>query len=297
MGHHIRPAQPRWSAIVLSLALGMATALLGPASSASAVPTAGPPATSELASRHQVSPPTIVLVHGAFADASGWTAEVVALQRLGFTVLAPANPLRGLTFDSDYLRSILATIDGPVILVGHSYGGAVITNAARGATNVIALVYAAAFIPDTGSSVATSYDPATYPGSLLTLDALDIRPVPNPLTPDGHDADLTIRPDLFREIFAGDQSPRTSAAMAATQRPLSAFAYTEPSGEPAWENLPSWDLVTLDDRAISPGGQLFMARRAGAKITTIHSAHDVMISHPRAVVELITTAVHATAGR
>ncbi len=240
--------------------------------------------------QHVEQRPTVVLVHGAFADATGWTQEVTMLRKAGYPVIAPANPLRGLTADADYIRSVLATIAGPVVLVGHSYGGAVITNAARGADNVVALVYVAAFVPDEGTSVATSYDPATYPGSLLTQDALTVRPAPNPVAPGGQDADLYIRPDMFREIFAGDQSATTAGAMAATQRPLSYFAFTEPSGPPAWKTIPSWDLVTLDDRAISPSGQIFMAHRAAATISTVKSAHDVMISHPDAVVALIVTA-------
>lgn len=237
-----------------------------------------------------VERPTVVLVHGAFADASGWSREVTLLRRAGYPVIAPADPLRGLTADADYIRSLLATIDGPVVLVGHSYGGAVITNAARGADNVIALVYVAAFIPDEGTSVAASYDPTAYPGSLLTQEALLVRPVANPAAPGGQDADLYIRASRFRRIFAGDQTRATAATMAATQRPLSYFAFTEPSGEPAWKTVPSWDLVTRQDRAISPGGQRFMARRAGATISSIRSAHDVMISHPRAIVALIIKA-------
>ncbi len=158
--------------------------------------------------------PTVVLVHGAFADGSGWSAVVQLLQAAGYPVMAPADPLRGLTADADYIRSVLGTIPGPVVLVGHSYGGAVITNAARGAGNVVALVYVAAFIPDEGTSVATAYDPQTYPGSLLTPDALVVRPVPNAVAPGGQDADLYIRPDLFRGIFAGDQSRGTAAVMA-----------------------------------------------------------------------------------
>ncbi|WP_426593816.1 alpha/beta hydrolase [Cellulomonas sp. McL0617] len=229
-------------------------------------------------------------MHGAFADASGWNSEVHLLEQLGYPVIAPADPLRGLTSDADYIRAVIGSISGPVVLVGHSYGGAVITNAARGASNVVALVYVAAFVPDIGTSVATSYDPSLYPGSALTPDALVVRPVPNAAAPGGQDADLTIRPDKFRQVFAGDQSASTAAVMAATQRPLSAFAFTEPSGEPAWKSIPSWDLVTLDDSAIAPAGQLFMAHRAGARVTTIHSAHDVMVSHPLAVVQLIVKA-------
>ena len=263
----------------------------------SVVPAAS--ATSRTPARPAVSArtpqkPTIVLVHGAFADASGFSAEIARLEADGYPVLAPADPLRGLTSDSDYIRSILDTIPGPVILVGHSYGGAVITNAARGANNVVALVYLAAFIPDEGDSVATSYDPTAYPGSLLTQSALTVRPTVNPVVQGGQDADLYIRSDLFRRIFAGDQTKTTAAVMAAAQRPLSAFAFTEASGAPAWKTVPSWDLITLDDRAISPGGQRFMAHRAGARISTVHSAHDVMVSHPGRVVRLIENVSTAT---
>ncbi len=245
--------------------------------------------------RHHAPKPTIVLVHGAFADASGWSAEVIDLQARGYDVIAPPVPLRGLTYDADYVRSVLATIPGPVILVGHSYGGAVITNAARGAANVEALVYVGAFVPDVGQSIVTSYDPARYPGSLLGPDSTMVRPTYNPAAPGGQDVDVYIKPTMFRQVFAGDQTRAIAQEMAATQRPLSYFAQTEPSGEPAWKTLPSWDLVTLDDHAISAGGQKFMARRAGAHVTKIHSAHDVMVSHPDDVVALILKAAHAVA--
>ena len=181
-----------------------------------------------------------------------------------------------LVHDADYIRSVLATIPGPVILVGHSYGGAVITNAARGATNVEALVYVGAFVPDAGESIVTSYDPATYPGSLLGPDTTMVRPTYNPAAPGGQDVDVYINPDVFRKVFAGDQTRAVAKEMAATQRPLSYFAQTEASGEPAWKTIPSWDLVTLDDHAISPGGQKFMAHRAGSHLDKVHSAHDVM---------------------
>lgn len=237
--------------------------------------------------------PTVVLVHGAFADASGWSAEIIALQKLGYPVIAPSNPLRGLTSDADYIRSVLATIPGPVILVGHSYGGAVITNAARGASNVKALVYVGAFVPDVGESIATSYDPTAYPGSLLGPDTTMVRPTYNPAAPAGADVDVYIKPSDFRQVFAGDESRTVAAELAASQRPLSYFAETEASGDPAWKTTPCWDLITLDDHAISPGGQKFMAQRAGATISAIHSAHDVMISHPAAVVATILKAVKA----
>ncbi len=236
------------------------------------------------------SKPTVVLVHGAFADASGWTAEINCLRRLGYPVVAPANPLRGLSSDADYIRSVLATIVGPIVLVGHSYGGAVITNAARGVANVKALVYVGAFVPDQGESIVTSYDAATYPGSLLGPSTTEVRPAPNPAAKGGQDLDIYIQAGHFREVFAGDQPSGRALTMAAAQRPLSLTANNEPSGAPAWKTIPSWDLITLNDKAISPGGQAFMARRAHSHVSTVRSAHDVMISHPRAVVLTILAA-------
>lgn len=235
--------------------------------------------------------PTIVFVHGAFADSSGWDAEISALQRLGYPVLAASDPLRGLTSDADYVRSILVTISGPIVLVGHSYGGAVITNAARGVANVQALVYVGAFVPDQGESIATVLDPDTYPGALLGTATTDVRPFPNPAAPGGTDADIYIKPADFRSVFAADVPARTAAQMAATQRPLSFTADTEPSGAPAWKTIPSWDLITLNDKAIPPAGQRFMAQRAHAHIATVRSSHAVMVSHPRAVVGIVLDAV------
>jgi pimeloyl-ACP methyl ester carboxylesterase len=237
--------------------------------------------------------PTIVLVHGAFADSSGWNADIAALQQLGYPVIAAPDPLRGLTSDADYVRSILLTIDGPIVLVGHSYGGAVITNAARGVGNVRALVYVGAFVPDKGESIATVLDPKTYPGSLLGPDTVVARPFPNPAAPGGVGYDLSIKPADFRNVFAGDVPARTTALMAVAQRPLSLTANTEPSGEPAWKTIPSWDLITLDDHAIAPAGQRFMAERAHAHIRTVHSSHAVMVSHPDAVVRVVVEAANS----
>ncbi len=236
------------------------------------------------------SKPTIVFVHGAFADSSGWNAEVSALQRLGYPVIAAADPLRGLTGDADYVRSILKTINGPIVLVGHSYGGAVVTNAARGVPDVRALVYVGAYVPDQGESIATVLDPTTYPGSLLGKDTTDVRPFPNPAAPGGTDADIYIKPADFRSVFAADVPARTAAQMAATQRPLSLTAETQVSGAPAWKTVPSWDLITLNDKAIPPAGQRFMARRAHAHVETVGSSHAVMVSHPDAVVSIVLDA-------
>ncbi len=237
--------------------------------------------------------PTVVLVHGAFADSTGWGATIAQLRDDGYPVIAAANPLRGLTADSDYVRSVLQTIPGPIVLVGHSYGGAVITNAARGVPNVEALVYVGAFVPDAGESIAQAADPANFPGSLLGPDTTIVRPVANPAAQNGQDVDIYIALDDFRQVFAGDVPARRAAVMARTQRPLTATANFEPSGEPAWATLPSWDLVTTADKAIPPAAQRFMATRAGAHISTIDSAHDVMISHPDAVTKIVEQAARA----
>jgi pimeloyl-ACP methyl ester carboxylesterase len=237
--------------------------------------------------------PTVVLVHGAFADSSGWSDTVQQLSDDGYPVLAVSDPLRGLTSDSDYVRSFLRTISGPIVLVGHSYGGAVITNAARGVATVRALVYVGAFIPDAGESIATAADPARFPGSLLGPDTTVVRPVANPAAVGGQDVDIYITLEAFRQVFAGDLSPRRADVLARTQRPLSATANFEPSGEPAWRTVPSWDLVTTADHAIPPSAQQFMAARAGAHVTTVASAHDVMVSHPEAVTAIVERAARA----
>jgi pimeloyl-ACP methyl ester carboxylesterase len=290
----------RRPAILLGgLVLVLVAALLG-AGTATATSSASAPAGHRrlAAAAHPTSgassvKPTVVLVHGAFADASGWSAEVRALQALGYPVIAPANPLRGLTSDADYVRSVLLTITGPIVLVGHSYGGAVITNAARGVPGVKALVYVGAFVPDDGENITNAYDPVTYPGALLGPSTTLVRPAPNPAADGGSDLDIYIDPTHFREVFAGDVSEARADVMAAVQRPLSLTANTEASGAPAWRTVPSWDLITLDDKAISPGGQRFMAERAGSHVRTVHSAHDVMVSHPAAVLRTILAAAHS----
>ena len=174
--------------------------------------------------------PTVILVHGAFADASGWSDEIRHLHNDGYTVLAPANPLRGIASDAAYIRSVLATISGPIVLVGHSYGGAVITNAASGNPNVKALVYIAAFAPDEGQTLGAAL--AGSQDSLLTLDALDIRPYPLP--GGGTGADAYIKLDRFHEIFAADLPTPMTDVMARAQRPLEAGVLQEPTHNPAW---------------------------------------------------------------
>ena len=233
--------------------------------------------------------PTVVFVHGGWADSSGWNAEISALQKKGYPVIAPANPLRGLTSDADYVRSVLQTIPGPIVLVGHSYGGAVISNAARGVDNVEALVYIAAFAPDVGESLEQLV--TMNPGTQITPDALDPRPYPLP--DGGSGVDLYIKAEVFREAFAGDLPRKTTDLMQATQRPFSAAAFAEPSGEPAWKTIPSWYLVATNDHAIPPVTQEFMADRAGAHIARVASSHVPMISQPKATTRLILQAAHS----
>ena len=280
-------------ALGLMVTLLLSATALAPIATASAQTTSRhSQASSKLA--HRDAKPTIVLVHGAFADASGWSSEISYLTRHGYPVIAPSNPLRGLLSDASYIRSVIATVEGPVVLVGHSYGGAVISNAARGASNVKALVYISAFVPKKGEPAAKFIDPTLFPGSLLSPDTLLFRPIHNDLAPGGKDSDVYINPASFRAVFAGDQTKKAAAVLAATQRPLSAFGFYQASGKPAWRRLPSWDLISLEDKAIPPSAQKYMAKRAHAHTTAIHSAHDSLITHPKAVEKLIVKAARST---
>jgi pimeloyl-ACP methyl ester carboxylesterase len=229
--------------------------------------------------------PTIVLVHGAFADASGWDGVAERLQRDGYTVIAPANPLRGLATDAAYIGSVLDTIEGPIVLAGHSYGGAVLTNAATGRPNVKALVYIAAFAPDAGDTVAGIL--GLNPGSHLGPDALIFRPHPGGV--DGY-----VSPAHFRDVFAADINKDQAAVMAATQRPGDSTTLQQPSGPPAWATVPSWYLVATEDHLIPPATQRFMAARAGATTVEVRSSHVAMISHARESTDLIVRAADAT---
>lgn len=229
--------------------------------------------------------PTVVLVHGAFADASGWNDVARSLQRKGYPVLAPANPLRGVDSDSAYLRSVLATVGGPIVLVGHSYGGFVLTNAASGNPNVKALVYIAAFAPDAGDTVGGLS--GQFPGSRLGPAALDFRPYPGGV--DGY-----IKLGLFQEVFAADVSRSTAAAMAGSQRPADIGTLGQPSGVPAWKTIPSWSLVAKDDQVIPAAAQRFMAQRAGARTVEVKASHVAMISKPASTIDLILDAAKET---
>lgn len=278
----------------LALLITLVLALVLPATASAANPAstlAGQQAGDQRGSRAK---PTVVFVHGAFADASGFAASIAALQRLGFPVLAPPNPLRGLAGDSESVRSYLSTVSGPVILVGHSYGGAVISNAATGNPNVKALVYIAAYALDEGESVAAANGLGGGHSDLLAN--LDYRPIPgvNPAPPPDGDLDATITLAAFRAIFAADVPATTAAVMAATQRPAAVSSLLAPSGPPAWKSIPSWYLVAGQDKAIPPEAERAMAARAKARTVEIRSSHAVMVSHPTAVTALILAAVAAT---
>lgn len=238
--------------------------------------------------------PTVVLVHGVFADASGWYKTMAGLQDAGFPVIAAANPLRTLAGDSAYVSSIVDTIPGPVILVGHSYGGAVVTNAGRGHTNVKALVYVAAFAPGEGESalqLAEQFPGSELPGALVTRPF----PLPADAPPGDPGLDGYIDPAKFREVFAGDLPRSETRLMAASQRPGSVGGLAGPSGVPAWKSLPSWYVIPTADKVIPPAVQRFMAQRAGSRVVEVKGAsHVVMMSRPAVVVRQILAAHHAT---
>ncbi len=239
--------------------------------------------------------PSIVLVHGAWADGSGWNRVVQLLQVEGYTVYAPPNPLRGLSSDAVYLADFLDSLTGPIVLVGHSYGGAVITNAATGNSNVKALVFVDAFVPDRGEvlgQLATAPPPPGQSASCLADPTSDLNFVP--LTTG--DVDTYVKPSLFPSCFANDLPPNQSAVLASTQRPLALSTLTDPSGVPAWKTIPSWYLVGTIDQVIPSWAQLFMAQRAGATIVQVRAGHLSMLSHPTAVVGLVDQAVLSIQG-
>ena len=233
--------------------------------------------------------PTIVLVHGAWADSGSWNGVIARLQLAGYTVYAPPNPLRGVAYDSAYLADFLSTISGPVVLVGHSYGGFVITNAAKGDPKVKALVYDDAYIPARGDTLAGLT--SAKPGSCLASSPFT--KVPYPGSPAG-DADLYVEASVFPGCFANGLPAAEAAVLAATQRPLAASVTTEPSGPPAWKTIPSWDIVGTADNVLPPAEQLVMAHNAGASITEINAPHLSMLTDPGVVADVIIQAARAT---
>jgi pimeloyl-ACP methyl ester carboxylesterase len=235
----------------------------------------------------QDSKPTVVLVHGAFAESSSWNGVLTELIAKGYPTVAVANPLRGVKSDANYVASVLTDIKGSIVLVGHSYGGSVITEAVNGNKNVKALVYVAGFAPDTGETAAKLS--GRYPGGTLgpTL-------APPVALPDGG-KDLYIQQDKFQAQFAADVPVADAKLMASTQRPIAEAALNEASGAPAWKSTPSWFIYGDRDLNIPAAAHAFMAKRANSKetIAVKGASHVVMISHPDAVAKLIEQAAAA----
>jgi len=231
--------------------------------------------------------PTVVLVHGAFADAGSWAGVTDLLLAAGVRVLVPANPLRGVTGDSAYTASVIAQIEGPVLAAGHSYGGAVITNAATQVDNVVGLVFVAAFAPDENESLGEAE--GTSRDSVLSSALLPRQ------FPAGGDAavELYVDPKEFHRVFSSDLPEAQSAVLAASQRPVAASAFEEKSGVPAWKTLPSWAVVATGDKAAGADVIRSMAQRANAEIHELEGSHVIMISQPRAVTDVILAALKA----
>ncbi|WP_346533355.1 alpha/beta hydrolase [Micromonospora sp. DPT] len=229
--------------------------------------------------------PTVVLVHGAFADSSGWNGVVERLQAAGVTVKAVPNPLRGVNEDAAYVASALKQTEGPVLAVGHSYGGAVITNAAAQVDNVVGMVYVAAFAPDEGETLLAIEGDSK--DSVLTSALMQVT-YP---TAQGTETEFLIDPAKFHDAFAADVSEKDAAVMAATQRPVSSLAFGQPTGKPAWRNLPSWAAVATGDKAAGTDVLRSMAQRAGATVTEVDGSHVIMVSQPQAVTDVIMQAL------
>lgn len=248
---------------------------------------------SATASSHDGGRPTIVLVHGDWADASSWTGVLERLQDKGYAVVAPPNPLAGPAADGAYLASYLKSIAGPIVLVGHSYGGFVITNGATGNPNVKALVYVDAFMPDQGETLGGL---AAKGGSCIGQTAL------NPVPHDGG-VDLYLKWEAsppyegFKKCFANGVDPDQAAVLAAEQRPAAAAQFDEASGEPAWKTIPSWSLIGTEDHVIPPALQEQMAQRAGAHISTVKAGHLSPITDPAAVTKVILAAAGAAVAK
>jgi pimeloyl-ACP methyl ester carboxylesterase len=233
-------------------------------------------------------PPTVVLVHGAFADASSWNGVIERLQEKGVPVTAPAVPLRGVTADAAYIASVIEQIPGPVVAVGHSYGGAVISNAAAELENVVALVFVAAFAPDEGERLGEVTP--TSKDAILGTALVSLKYPANGSTA----TEFAIDPAKFHDAFAADLSEEQAAVLAATQRPIAEAGFSDASTAAAWKHLPSWAVVGKGDKAAGADLVRSMAERAGAKITEIDASHVVMISQPQAVTDVILDAVAAT---
>jgi pimeloyl-ACP methyl ester carboxylesterase len=233
---------------------------------------------------NQYAKPTIVMVHGAFADASSWNGVIDRLQQQGFDVIAPSNPLRGVSSDSSYIASFLNQIAGPVLLVAHSYGGAVTSNAAAKAPNVVGLVYVSALIPDEGERLADVHSQDSILNPLLLERQY-------PTGSNGQTApEYSIDPAHFRRAFAADVPEESTRLMAVEQRPIAAAAFGDTSGKIAWKTLPSWAIIATEDVGAGADIVRSMAKRAGARITELRGSHAIMISQPQAVADVILEA-------
>jgi pimeloyl-ACP methyl ester carboxylesterase len=234
------------------------------------------------------NPPTVVLVHGGFADASFWAPVITDLQAHNVPVLAAPNPLRGLAHDAEYLASYVNQIDGPVLLVGHSYGGAVISVAGASTPNAVGLVYVAAFALDEGESFAEIFGEF---GETPLVGA--VRPSTYPVAGGDTAVELTIAPELYRSAFAADLPTELTEVLAVSQRPFAAI-FEDRAESAAWKTLPSWALVATEDNAIPPDAERHMAKRMGAQTIEIAGSHSIALSQPAAVAELVRTAAGAT---
>jgi pimeloyl-ACP methyl ester carboxylesterase len=269
----VRRAGRRWALAATALLTAMA---ILPVTSASAAP-------------QHAAKPTVVLVHGAWADGSSWSGVAQRLEHEGYPVRIPPNPLRSLPGDSATIADFLSTLTGPIILVGHSYGGAVITNAATGNPNVKALVYVDAFLPKQGEDVL----PLAGPDSALAVPPETVFDfVPYSGGPAG-DIDLYLKESTFLTSFANGVRPQTAQLLYDGQRPFALSAGNEASGVPAWATIPSWDLIGTQDLIIPAAQQRFMAERAGARISTVNGGHLSLVSHPDAVTDVINKAARS----
>jgi pimeloyl-ACP methyl ester carboxylesterase len=246
---------------------------------------------SRIETRTGTTKPTVVLVHGAFADSSSWNGVIARLLRDGYPVIGVANPLRALHSDAEFLRDVLDSVDGPIVLAGHSYGGSVMSEAADGHPQVKALVYVASFLLDEGES--TGELAGRFPGNEL---GSALRPVPVRGPDERTVDDLYIEQEEFRQIFAGGVPPDVAELMAVTQRPILGDALGEKATKAAWKTIPSWTLVTLQDLAVPAEAQRFMAERAKSHAVEVDASHAVTVSRPDVVAQLIDEAARATAG-
>jgi len=284
-----RAWQPARTSIIIAAILAIAGLLFADSQAGSAHAATARTASITAKAGADGAKPTIVLVHGAWADSGSWNAVTRILQGAGYTVYAPPNPLQGLAYDTATIAGFLHSITGPIVLVGHSYDGEVITNAAVGDSQVKALVYDDAYLPAQGDSLVT----LTAAGSCFAVQ--DLSAVLNfvPIGAPVNVTDAYVKPSVFPGCFANGLPASEGAVLAATQRPLATSTFADQSGTPAWATIPSWDIVGLNDHIITPAEQLFMAHRAHAHITEISAPHLSMISNPWAVASVISQAARA----